>query len=334
MSCLLKVALQIGLIWGEVALAGGAPIATQPTTTAPGTTGPTHRRVAVSETEQVPESSGVVASRLNPDVYWTHNDSGAYRPRLWAFRLSAEDRSKGIAKDMGYVELKSASIVDWEDIAAGPDGTLYVFDGGDNRRCDRTDKRVYRFKEPKIDPAQPPIQTTTVCENMRFEYPDLQHPDRPASSNDARYDAECLLVHPASRDVYIVTKRDRKQVPVTRVYKLAAAAIKWDGHSINVLTFVCDLGWKVPLLATGGDIHPTGTRVVIRDYLRAYEFRLPAGEPFERIFDREPTTINLLGEPKGEGICYSVNGDELISTSEVQSFGLRKFPVFVTRLPP
>ncbi len=96
---------------------------------------------ALSETTLVPGCSGVVASRRNKDVYWTHDDSPKSRPRAWAFRLSAADRKKRVAKNLGYVELPGAGNVNWEDIAAGPGGTIYVFDGGDNPPCRRTTTR-------------------------------------------------------------------------------------------------------------------------------------------------------------------------------------------------
>ena len=109
---------------------------------------------ATSETDLVPESSGVIPSRLARDVYWTHNDSGSEHPRVWAFRLSPADRQRHVAHHLGYVELPGASNHDWEDIAAGPGGRIYVFDGGDNPPCKRTGKHIIRFVEPKIDPRR------------------------------------------------------------------------------------------------------------------------------------------------------------------------------------
>jgi hypothetical protein len=287
------------------------------------------RPVAQSETDQVPESSGVVASRVNADLFWTHNDSGRYPPRVYAFRLSAEDRRRGIARDLGYVELAGATLVDWEDIAAGPDDTIYVFDGGDNPPCKRSDKRIYRFREPKIDPNGPPAALEVPAQSIRFEYPSRDDPDQPAGKKSERYDAECLLVHPATGDMHVITKRDTEKKAVARVYGLSAARLDWDSDRIHVLRFVGDIGDRIPAMVTGGDLHPDGRRVVIRTYTTAYEFQLPDGQPFEAIFEQRPRTYSLLGEPQGEAICYTLDGDALVTTAEVRHLGLQQFPIYL-----
>ena len=69
---------------------------------------------------------------------------------------------------------------------------------------------------------------------------------------------------------------------------------------------------------------------MIRTYSTAYEFVLPDGEPFDQIFQQSPTSISLLVEPQGEGICYAIDGGDLITTSEVNSLGLSRFFVYVT----
>ena len=180
------------------------------------------RRWARPETTLVPESSGVVASRYNRDIFWTHNDSGATYARVYAFRLSAADKAAGVGKHMGYVELPTATNVDWEDISAGPGHWIYVFDGGDNPACDRTAKHIHRFVEPTVDPNASPVALTAACDSIWFEYPDSSNPALPADSNAERYDAECLMVHPVSGDIYVVTKRDTNNTYVARVYKLPA----------------------------------------------------------------------------------------------------------------
>lgn len=291
-----------------------------------------HVMVATGETDQVTESSGVVASRVSADIFWTHNDSGAAAPKVWAFRLSMADVGTGIARHMGYVELVGASNGDWEDIAAGPGGTIYVFDGGDNPPCNRTNKRIHRFVEPVVDPDGAPISVTlTTYDSIRFEYPDTSDPAQPADSDDERYDAECLFVHPASGDVYLVTKRSNGNVATARVYKLPASSIGWSSGVIHVLEFVADISTTIPSMSTGGDLDAAGQRVVVRDYATAYEFTLPEGEPFDAVFGQSPRTVGLLGELQGEGICYAPDGGNLITTSEVLSWiGPTTFPVFVT----
>ncbi len=285
---------------------------------------------------QVQESSGLVASRTSADIFWTHNDSGAAAPAVWAFRLSAADRAAGTARRMGSIVLTGASNVDWEDIADGPGNTIYAFDGGDNPPCDLTNKRIHRFVEPAINPNGSPINLTTTFDSIRFEYPDSTNPLLPADSNAERYDAECLFVHPTTGDMYVVTKRNTSNVGTARVYKLPASAVTWNSATVHVLQFVIDLTAAVGgagTTVTGGDVDAFGRRVVIRRYPTAYEFTLPAGQPFDTIFQQTPVSLNLAGENQGEAICYDQAGagGNLITTSEViASIGPQRLPFYIT----
>jgi len=291
------------------------------------------RFVADAETPLVPESSGVIASRLQADLYWTHNDSGMSHPRVYAFRLSAADRKRRLAKHLGYVELEGASCVDWEDIAAGPDGTIYILDGGDNPPCCRSNKRIYRFKEPAVDSNGPPVALHVRCESCFFEYPDARDAARPAMQNNDRYDAECLIVHPMTGDIYIVTKRDSRQKPIARVFKLAAVDIAWNTNRGHILKFVADISDRVPHMITAGDIDVAGERVLIRNYFGFYEFILPKGQRFETIFQQQPVmqflTLEAVQLLQGEGICYARDGRDLVITTEARrGVSDRRFKVF------
>jgi hypothetical protein len=292
-----------------------------------------HRFVATAETREVPESSGVVASRRNPGIYWTHNDSGPYPPRVWAFRLAAADRDRKIARHMGWVELPGSRPVDWEDIAWGPGDRIYLLDGGDNPPCDRTDKRILRFVEPAIAADGPPVTMRVPFEQLRFEYPAADRPDRPAQADAERFDAEALFVDPASEDLYVVTKRRTNNVPAARVYRLPAKRIQWNARAVHVIEFVTELTAAIPLMPTGADVDPDGRRVVIRDYLAAYVFTAPAGEPLKRAFEARPQVVSLFGEVLGEGIAFSLDGRELITTCEVGSKAAKGFPIYVTPVP-
>lgn len=312
-----------------------------------------HRWIATSASDAVPESSGVIAARRSRDIYWTHNDSGAYAPQVHAFRLAEADRKTGVARDMGWVELPGAQLRnwEWEDIAAGPGDHLYLFDGGDND-CVRSDKRIIRFVEPVVDPAGPPVRLKHNWEYIRFEYPDPNNPDRPAGGKTERYDAECLFVHP-NGDMYVVTKRDGHGQTIARVFKVLAKSARWmnppkpgtraEGDYVHLAQFIADISALVtrdtsPLarvagMVTGGDIDARGRHVVIRNYVAAYEFTAPESGPFDSIFKTTPRRVSLFGEPQGEGICYRLDGGKLITTSEIGVLRRRRFPVFTTRPP-
>src|SRR5687767_5426116 len=81
------------------------------------------------EDRSIDESSGLIASRRNPDLYWTHNDSGDL-PLIFAFDRTGRSR--------GVWSVSGAYAYDWEDIAYGPGPEpdrhyLYIGDIGDNK---------------------------------------------------------------------------------------------------------------------------------------------------------------------------------------------------------
>jgi hypothetical protein len=255
-------------------------------------------QLATLEDRRIKESSGLVASRRSPDLFWTHNDSGD-GPFVYAF-----DR-KGQARGTWRVE--GASAQDWEDIAAGPgpvqgQSYIYVGDIGDNGR-EREFIVVYRFPEPEV-PATPAVGTnalpTSPAEAIRLRYPDGAH------------NAEALAVHPSTGDIYIVTKAN----PEAGVYKLAAP---FDPKVVNTLTKVATLRGPdfFGTLVTGADISPDGRRVALCDYAQGYELALPTGAAaFDEVWRQTPTAVSLGARIQGESVAYRLDGAALLATSE------------------
>src|SRR5688500_6072432 len=202
-------------------------------------------QIATLDDRAVRESSGVVASRRNPGLFWTHNDSGD-GPLVYAFDRAGRSR--------GAWRVAGAEARDWEDIAAGPgpaEGQSYLYAGdiGDNGR-EREFVVVYRFAEPQVGAAADGRRRETgPAEAIRLNHPDGAH------------NSEALLVHPRSGDLYVVTKTAQ----TAGVYKLAAP---FNAAGVNTLTRVAAL--KGPdffgALVTGGDISPDGRRVALCDY--------------------------------------------------------------------
>src|SRR4051812_1120595 len=151
-------------------------------------------RITTIKNDAVNESSGLVASRTSPGAYWTHNDSGD-GPFIYAFDARGQS--------LGTFRVTGASNRDWEDIAAGrgpqPNRSyLYIGDIGDND-SKRSEIAVYRIPDPQLTPPDKTSKkkrprTTDPAEPIRLAYPDGAH------------DAEALLVHPATGNLYIVTK--------------------------------------------------------------------------------------------------------------------------------
>ena len=173
---------------------------------------------------------------------------------------------------------------------------------------DRGEFVVYRVKEPVVtgatDSSRKKPFSTEPAETIKFEYPDMRH------------DAETLMVHPQTGDIYILSKRISG---AAGVYKLPAAA-GYKTDKMNRLEKIAD--FSAPAmpngLLTGGDISPDGTRVAICDYFGGYEIVMPAGKSknFDEIWKEKPSTIELGERRQGETVAYTADGKAILATSE------------------
>src|SRR5258705_11115878 len=69
---------------------------------------------------RITESSGIVVSRKNPEIFWTHNDGGGKRQVLYAMTRTGQP--------LAEFRVTGAVIEDWEDIAADDKGNLFLGD--------------------------------------------------------------------------------------------------------------------------------------------------------------------------------------------------------------
>ncbi len=250
--------------------------------------------------KSITESSGLVASRTTPGAYWTHNDSGD-GPFIYAFDTRGES--------FGTFRVSGADACDWEDIAAGPGpqpnrSYLYIGDTGDDDSV-RPDMIVYRVAEPALSTATRKFTksrpgSTEPAEAIRLRYPDGKH------------DAETLLVHPRTGNLYIITK---VLIANPVVYEAVAPIVA--GQSITMRKVGEP---RVPSLfggaITGGSISPDGRRVALCDYFAGYELELPAGSNFDDIWKQKMTSFDLGKRKQGESITYRLDGKALLATSE------------------
>ncbi len=251
------------------------------------------------QSDEITESSGIAASKCQPDVLWTHNDSGD-GPFLFAVD------PKGMA--LGTWKIDGAENIDWEDIAAFKDAAgkcyLYVGDIGNSRKEPRGEHKIYRVAEPLVTDSDRKTSRKepafTVSDVLSFSYP------------DQRQDAETLLVHPDSGDIYVITKQRNTAAGVYRV-KPGFGGPPVTAEKLGEIA--------VPAIPngflTGGDISPDGKRLMICDYFAAYEFTLPPGaRVFDEIWKQKPVSIDLGERDQGEAIGYSADGSSLFATSE------------------
>lgn len=259
-------------------------------------------RVGTTPLFVLDEASGLAASRRNPDVLWSHNDSGS-GPELHAFtpRLTGGQ--------LGTFRLDGADATDWEDLAVGPgpDPALtyvYVGDIGDNGR-DRDTVQVYRVAEPAVAAGGGAFQGGRISAVERFE---LQYPNGPR-------DAEALMVDPVQGDVYVVVKDGSGATPV---YRAAAPLV---AGAPNAMTEVAVLSFGVAPLAgdtlvTAADITADGSEIAIRTYDAAFAWRRVAGASIADALATDPCPIPQAAEGQGEAFGYWQDGQGYFTVGE------------------
>lgn len=215
------------------------------------------------------ESSGLAGSFLHPSVLFTHNDSGD-GPRVFAVNQ--------LGQTQAVLRLKGARARDWEDIATGPNNTVWVGDIGDNTRS-RSTISVYRFQEPLV------LSTGNVAWR-RF---DLRYPD-------GRHNAEALLVRPDTGQLYVVTKQ-RSGAGIYRAPRGLSTS------RVNTLRRVA----SAPSSVTAGAFAPRGGGLALRDYNRAYIYSS---------IGARPRVMRMPDQPQEESLTFSPLGEALLVGSE------------------
>jgi len=266
---------------------------------------------------EIVESSGLAPSTTSDRVFFTHNDSGDV-----ARFFAVDDRGCTLTR----FSVTGASATDWEDMARGFEdghGVLWFADIGDNA-FNRPFVTLYRVDEPTgmvatdAGPCPPPAAADVAATRYDIAYPDGSH------------DAEAIFVHPATGQVFVVTKADRP-TDATAVYA-APVALHSDGLNVmtRAVTLSLPLNVRIPdpavdavpfgilpgaQLVTGADMADDASRVVVRTYANAYEWTLSDGDVVTALAGA-PEEIPLPGEPQGEAIAYTSDVTGLMITSE------------------
>ena len=257
------------------------------------------QQVGVVSSDQLVEASGLAASRRHPSVLWTHNDSGG-QARLFAI-------DEQTAQIVATVDVQGAEAIDWEDIAVGPCGEgdarscVAIGDIGDNLHR-RDQVVIYRAPEPQR--LGDPIDAIEVIE--------VRYPSQP---NDlpqvARPDAESLMIHPLTGQIYVITKEGAG----ARLFRVPE-----QGAAPRTLELVASLDVTG---ATGADMAPEGGLFVVRNYALRVVFSL-SGEGADEV--EFVASWRLLREPQGEAIAFDdASSDRLYTLSEGVNQPLRRY---------
>jgi hypothetical protein len=227
---------------------------------------------------ELPEASGVTASRRMPGVLWAHNDSG--EPVLFALTEKGSVTRR--------VRVTGAEVDDWEDIAVGPcpEGScLYIGDIGDNSGG-RDHITLYRTPEPAAEEANTP-----PAEAFHATYPDGAH------------DAESLFV--ADSDIFIITKGDPGPVALYRFPRPLRSGAPMRLERVGGPASADRVQAKDR--PTAADTSRDGRWVAVRSTHWVAFYRTPdmtSGRWREVL----RTDVSGLREPRGEGVTFGGNG--------------------------
>lgn len=187
------------------------------------------------------ESSGIVASHTQSNVFWTHTDGGGKKQVLYAI-----DRT---GKPLAEYRVSGALVTDWEDISSDGEGHLFIGDIGNNDSR-RGELAVCQIDEPRLGRPTDGFVTVTRTWRLRF-------PKKP-------FDCESLFIWESSG--YVVSKvfDDKK----AEMYRFSLT----NNAPFQVLQPVAEL--KIDSPVTGATISPDGRLLAVVAKNGAYVCRI------------------------------------------------------------
>jgi hypothetical protein len=225
------------------------------------------------------ESSGVVVSRRDGNVLWTHNDFG------WPAEIFALTPTGQL---IGRVGIEGATSFDWEDIAFGPcpgGECLYIGDIGDNQAV-REQITVFRLQEPS-----PSAGEARVMDRYDMRYP------------DGSRDAESLFVLPTG-ELYLVTKGVHRRAELFR-YPLPLRADQT--VQLESVTPLSEGPLDLLEQLTAADVSPSGDWLAIRSY-QSIAFYRPAALIAGDTVPAYRFGLEDVEEVQGEGLALLDDG--------------------------
>ena len=258
------------------------------------------RAKATLANEAVRESSGLAASRAQPGLLWTLNDSGN-PPHLYATNHHGDDLAR--------CEIKEIGNRDWEDLAAFTLDSvdyLLIAEVGDNK-AQHDLVVLHIIPEPSFPSASDQPLTAAVTIRIPFRY------------QDGPRDCEAVAVDPHRREIILISKA----LPVAYVYVLPLLT----STPAEPLTAE-RVGTVMLPLVTGMDISPDGRGAIVGTYGDAYEYIRRDGQSWADALAQPPRRLDLPRVPQCEAICYSLDGRAIHLTSERLPTPLWTIPLY------
>lgn len=216
---------------------------------------------------------------------------------LWVIQDSGQPTALYLfAYTGGFIKkvfIKDVTNRDWEELAVA-DGPIagkkyiYIAETGDNSQ-QYSDYIIYRFEQPTLI-----ADTVSSVATIRFSYPDGSH------------DAEAFFVDPATKDIYIITKRDAQ----SKVYKLAYPQ---STTGMNTVSYVTSLPYTGVVAASFSASH---NELVIKTYSEIYYYKQSASQSITALLASQYNKLFYELEPQGEAICITNNDNGFYTLSE------------------
>ncbi|MEZ6135928.1 MAG: hypothetical protein R3C53_13575 [Pirellulaceae bacterium] len=234
------------------------------------------------------ESSGIAVSTLDPNIVWTHNDSGD-KPRLFAFTRTGDW--------VAEVTLVGIRANDWEDMCSFQrDGKHYlaIGDVGDNS-AGRSSVDILLIEEPILGNTPSELKKLEVSAlsriNVRYE--------------GGAVDCEALAYDSIHNQFILLSKEKLRCCLYTFPCELSARGIR-NAQARKQHTFF------LPMI-TGGDISPDGQQLVLTTYGPACIVHRNQDTTWNTT---QLLTVQLPARRQGESICFADDGKTFLVTSE------------------
>lgn len=232
------------------------------------------------------EASGLARGIKNPDLLYSHNDSGGKNS------VYAIDGKGGLVAEIHLPTVKNR---DWEEISTSIDPLskkplIYVGDIGDNNAKYKS-CYIHIFEEPLIEDSLVVVQDLRTIEYV-YE--------------DGARDAEAFIVDPASGDIYVISKREEH----VGIYHLPYPQNSGETLVAKKLG-VMQMNW-----VTAADISHDGKKVLVKSYGSIKRFKVGGKKDIAKALSKPGKSLPYILEPQGEALCFDPSGKGYYTLSE------------------
>jgi hypothetical protein len=222
------------------------------------------------------ESSGL-AKVFKKNTFWIHNDGGG-KTELY------EIDAKGNVLNTKHVP--NAENIDWEDLAADNNGTIFIGDFGNNLNS-RKDLTIYKFSEKELDKT----------EKIQFSF--TEQKEFPPVKNKMDFDCEAMFW--ANDSLYLFSKN--RSSKLTKLYVLPSISGEYHVSAKASIYLKANI--------TAADISPSGHQFALLSYGKIFLF----GIENQQIDFSKPQYCVKAPLKQSEAMAY-VSDNELLITNE------------------